>query len=95
MTADDYAWLLHECRANADWQLNVRVSFAGRLLKSEDNPHMLALSGGRRTWAMDDQLVVNHTNMVTVCIACKAMSFGSLVKRKLWKFGSLPLTAAI
>ena len=35
MTEDDYAWLLHECRANADWQLNVRVSFAGRLLKSD------------------------------------------------------------
>ena len=34
MTEDDYAWLLHECRANADWQLNVCVSFAARLLKS-------------------------------------------------------------
>ena len=34
MTEANYAWLLQECKANADWQLNRRVSFAGRLLKS-------------------------------------------------------------
>ena len=33
MTDDDYAWLLRQCEANGDWQLNFRMSFAGRLTK--------------------------------------------------------------
>lgn len=33
ITGDDYAWLLRQCKAEADWQLNFRVSFAGRLTK--------------------------------------------------------------
>ena len=33
ITGDDYAWLLRQCKAKADWQLNFRISFAGRLTK--------------------------------------------------------------
>jgi len=33
ITGDDYAWLLKQCKANADWQLNFRISFTGRLTK--------------------------------------------------------------
>ena len=33
MTGDDYAWLLRQCKVKADWQLNFRISFAGRLSK--------------------------------------------------------------
>ena len=33
ITRDDYEWLLHQCKAEADWQLNFRISFAGRLTK--------------------------------------------------------------
>jgi hypothetical protein len=39
ITGDDYAWLLGQCKANADWQLNFRISFAApedRLLRGLD-----------------------------------------------------------
>ena len=31
ITGDDYAWLLRQCKTKADWQLNFRISFRGRL----------------------------------------------------------------
>ena len=33
IAGDDYAWLLRQCKAKADWQLHFRISFAGRLTK--------------------------------------------------------------
>ena len=33
ITNDDYTWLLIQCKVKADWQLNFRVSFSGRLTK--------------------------------------------------------------
>ena len=33
ITGDDYAWLLRQCKVKADWQLNFRISFGGRLTK--------------------------------------------------------------
>lgn len=33
IAGDDYAWLLRQCKANADWQLNFRINFAGCLMK--------------------------------------------------------------
>ena len=51
MTEEDYAWLLCACRANADWQLNVRVNIDGRLLqiakpKFENRGEPLILQSG-------------------------------------------------
>ena len=51
ITGDDYAWLLRQCKANADWQLNFRISFAGRLTKCPQpgfqyrGPRLLLCSG--------------------------------------------------
>ena len=33
ITGGDYAWPVRQCKVKADWQLNFRISFAGRLTK--------------------------------------------------------------
>ena len=49
VTKEDYAWLLRQCKATADWQLPEHVTWNGRLLKNK--PRRFQYRGQLHEWA--------------------------------------------